>query len=63
VLLYFKQKRIAFFLLGFVWAGAFSGYFLSHSLMPDLQGEELLIKGDIVGLPEYNDRRVRFDFP
>lgn len=62
VLLYFKQKRIAFFLLGFVWAGAFSGYFLSHSLMPDLQGEELLIKGDIVGLPEYNDRRVRFDF-
>lgn len=30
--------------------------------MPDLQGEELLIKGDIVGLPEYNDRCVRFDF-
>jgi len=60
--LYFKQKRIAFFLLGFVWAGAFSAYFLSHSLAPELQGKELLIKGDVVGLPEYNDRRVRFDF-
>jgi len=60
--LHLKQKRIVFFLLGFVWAGAFSVYFLSHSLAPELQGKELLVKGDIVGLSEYNDRRVRFDF-
>lgn len=62
LLLYFKQKRIAFFLLGFVWAGIFSGYYLSHSLAPELEAKEFLIQGDIVGLPEYNDRRVRFDF-
>ncbi|MCF7970429.1 MAG: DNA internalization-related competence protein ComEC/Rec2 [Methylococcaceae bacterium] len=62
LLLYFKHKRMAFFLLGFVWAGAFSVYYLSHSLAPELQGKEILIEGHVVGLPEYNEQRVRFDF-
>lgn len=62
LLLYFKYQRIAFFLLGFVWAGGFSGYYLSHSLAPELQAKDILIEGHVVGLPEYNERRVRFDF-
>ena len=52
LLLYFRVRRIAFFLLGFVWAGGGSSYYLSHSFDPDLQAKELLVQGDIVGLPE-----------
>ncbi len=59
---YYNYKRITFFLLGIVYATVFAGYFLSAHLSPELQGKELLIQGDIIGLPEYNTRRVRFDF-
>ena len=62
ITLFFKWKKVAYYLLGFIWAGVFSSYFLSQALAPELQGKELLVEGDIVGLPDYSDRRTRFDF-
>lgn len=59
---YFKYWRLTFFLIGVVYASASAHYFLAKSLAPELQGKELLVQGDIIGLPEYNTRRVRFDF-
>ncbi|OQK18378.1 hypothetical protein AU255_11335 [Methyloprofundus sedimenti] len=59
---YFNYRRVAYFLFGLVFASISADHFLSRQLTPDLQGKELLIQGDIIGLPEYNAQRVRFDF-
>jgi competence protein ComEC len=59
---YLKYWRVAFFLTGIVYASVTANLYLSTQLSPELQGKEFLIQGDIIGLPEYNTRRVRFDF-
>jgi competence protein ComEC len=59
---YLKYWRVAFFLTGIVYARVTANLYLSTQLSPELQGKEFLIQGDIIGLPEYNIRRVRFDF-
>ena len=59
---FFKYWRVIFFLSGFLFASVFAYYHLSNQLAADLQAKEILIQGDIIGLPEYNARRVRFDF-
>ncbi|MBT5221988.1 MAG: DNA internalization-related competence protein ComEC/Rec2 [Gammaproteobacteria bacterium] len=59
---YLKYWRIAFFLSGIVYASVTANHYLSTQLSSELQGQEFLIQGDIIGLPEYNTRRVRFDF-
>ena len=58
----FKYWRLAFFLIGLVYAAISAHYFLSSYLAPGLQGKDILIQGDIIGLPEHNAQRVRFDF-
>ncbi|MCK5355875.1 MAG: DNA internalization-related competence protein ComEC/Rec2, partial [Methyloprofundus sp.] len=58
----FKYKYFTFFLCGFLFANAYADYYLSRQLSTDLQGQEILLQGGIIGLPEYNTRRVRFDF-
>lgn len=57
-----KYLRVTFFLSGFLFASLFAYYHLSSQLLNDLQGKELLVQGNIIGLPEFNSRRVRFDF-
>ncbi|TXL01604.1 hypothetical protein BMR02_02510 [Methylococcaceae bacterium HT1] len=59
---HFKYWRIAFFLIGLVYAFISAHDVLSNRLAFELQGKELLIQGEIIGLPEYNAQRVRFDF-
>ena len=62
LMVYLNFRRVAFFLIGIVYASVFANHYLSSYLSAELQGQELLIQGDIIGLPEYNARRVRFDF-
>ncbi len=52
----------ALFLFGFIWASGFAYYYFNQVLPPDLQGRELLVEGEVIGLPNVNPRRVRFDF-
>lgn len=59
---YYNYRRIAYFLIGIVFASVFANHYLSQQLAPELQGKELLVQGHIIGLPEYTERRVRFDF-
>ncbi|WP_428354114.1 DNA internalization-related competence protein ComEC/Rec2 [Methyloprofundus sp.] len=59
---FFKYWRIMYFLVGVVFASMTADYYLSRNLAPERQGKELLIQGEIIGLPEYNSRRARFDF-
>ncbi len=61
-LFFYKYSRVAFFLCGFLYASATAHYYLSNQLTPDLQAQEVLVQGDIIGLPDHNGRRVRFDF-
>ncbi len=60
--LYFSYKRIAYFLLGFLWASIVALNYSNQRLSPELQGKELLVQGEVVGLTSVNKRRVRFDF-
>ncbi len=62
VLAFYNYWRTAFFLAGFLFVSVSAHYHLSRQLSADLQAKEILIQGDILGLPEYNERRVRFDF-
>lgn len=62
IMVYWKCWRVALFLLGVVYASTTAHYYLSSQLSSELQGKTLLIQGDIIGLPESNDRRTRFDF-
>ena len=59
---FFKYKRITFFLCGFLFANLYADYYLSRQLSAELQAQEILLQGDVMGLPDYNKRRVRFDF-
>jgi len=52
----------ALFLFGFIWASGFAHYYFNQVLPLGLQGKELLIEGEVIGLPDVNTRRVRFDF-
>ncbi|HIF18768.1 MAG TPA: DNA internalization-related competence protein ComEC/Rec2 [Cycloclasticus sp.] len=60
-LLMFKRLPwLSFFMLGFVWA---AGYSLSvqHSQLPSsLEGQEVMVTGQVVGLPIKEARSIRF---
>jgi competence protein ComEC len=51
-----------FFMLGLLWTIGFASLRLADRLPASLEGLELPITGTIVSLPEYDDRRVSFDF-
>ena len=59
---YFSCRRIAYFMIGFLWASLIALYYSNQILLPELQGKELLVQGEIIGLTNSNKRRVRFDF-
>ena len=62
IFVYFKYRRIVYFLLGVLWTSLIAQQHLDKVLKPALQGQEFLIQGVVSGLPDYNARRVRFDF-
>jgi competence protein ComEC len=51
-----------FFILSLLWTIGFASLRLADHLPASLEGLELPITGTIVSLPEYDDRRVSFDF-
>ncbi len=59
---FFRYWRPVFFILGIFWAIVFASFRLADNLPESMQGEKIQIEGKIVGLPQYDERRVRFDF-
>lgn len=53
--------RVLFFLLGALWAILFAMNRLSDRLPESLEGINIPVKGIVVGLPEQDEKRVRFD--
>ncbi|HET8808003.1 MAG TPA: DNA internalization-related competence protein ComEC/Rec2 [Methylophaga sp.] len=48
------------FFLGMFWTGGHSALNLNDRLPPSLTGEDFTLRGQIVGLPQKQDRRLRF---
>lgn len=51
-----------FFVLGFLWASAFSYIQLSDRLSPELEGVPIVVTGKIANLPDQDSKRVDFEF-
>lgn len=62
IIAWLRCWRCLFFLLGAGWAVVYATLALSDRLTESLEGIELPIQGIVAGLPESDERRVRFDF-
>jgi len=47
---------------GFLWALLYAGWLLSMQLPASLEGQELLVEGVVVALPDRSKHRTRFEF-
>ncbi len=59
---YFRLWRLMFFTMGLLWAIYYAHIHLADSLTANLEGQKIPIEGQVIGLPNKDDRRVRFDF-
>ena len=59
---YRREKYVVACLAGFIWAVIFAHYLLNQSLTSDNENVERQVSGYIDSLPQYSDRRIRFDF-
>jgi competence protein ComEC len=59
---FLRYWRLMFFVMGLLWAICFASIRLADRLPEHLEGQHIQVKGRVVGLPHYNERRVRFDF-
>ncbi|MGZ8189604.1 MAG: DNA internalization-related competence protein ComEC/Rec2 [Methylococcaceae bacterium] len=62
IIAWLRYWRWLFFVLGVLWAILFAMIRLSDQLPESLEGVDVMVKGVIAGLPEQDDKRVRFDF-
>lgn len=62
VLFFFRFWRLMFFVIGLLWAIGFASIRIADRLPEHLQGQHLQIEGQVIGLPQQNEKRVRFDF-
>lgn len=62
ILAFCRYWRLMIFVIGMIWAIGFASMRLTDRLADTLQGQHIEIKGKVVGLPHYDDRKVRFDF-
>jgi len=62
IIAWLRYWRILFVLVGVLWAIAFAMHRLSERLPEQLEGLEIQVVGTIAGLPEQDEKRVRFDF-
>jgi len=62
ILSLFRCWRLMFFTMGILWALYFANLRLAERLPESLEGKVINIEGQVLGLPRYDDRRVRFDF-
>ncbi len=57
----FRYWRLVFYAGGFLWAAWIAQTQLATLLSPDLENQDILLSGVIVGLPRTDARQVRFD--
>ncbi len=62
LLSFLRLWRLMFFAVGLLWAICFASAHLADNLAADLEGQNIQIEGRIIGLPQKDDRRVKFDF-
>ena len=60
--IFFCQWRLMFFTIGLLWAVYYASLRLQEQLPVELEGQTIQIEGKVVGLPQHDDRSVRFDF-
>lgn len=60
-LTFLRYWRLMFFVVGLLWAIYFASIRIADRLPEQLQGQHLPVTGKVVGLPQYDERRVRFD--
>lgn len=60
--LFYRRWRVLAFMTGLLWAFLFAITRLDSQLPAELQGRDMTIEGVIIGLPQSDERRVRFDF-
>jgi len=59
---YKKARWLSLFMLGFVWAAFYAASLANLQLPKELEGKEILIVGEVTGLPTSDDRVTRFLF-
>ncbi|MDD5276544.1 MAG: DNA internalization-related competence protein ComEC/Rec2 [Methylovulum sp.] len=62
ILAWSRYWYLLFFVLGILWVCVFAGFKLDNRLPESLAGVDVHVKGVVVGLPNLDERRVRFDF-
>ncbi len=62
ILTFCRYWRLLFFIIGIIWASSFATVRLADRLPESLQGQEIEVEGQVIGLPNYDERKVRFDF-
>ena len=62
LVVFLRYWLLVFFVVGVLWAIFFANMHLAGRLPNHLQGKHIQIKGKVVGIPQYDERRVRFDF-
>ena len=59
---FLRYWQLMFFVMGLLWACCFASFRLADRLPEHLEGRHIQVEGRVVGLPKYDERRVRFDF-
>ncbi|MCK5120777.1 MAG: DUF4131 domain-containing protein, partial [Methylococcales bacterium] len=62
LVVFLRYWLLVFFVVGVLWAIFFANMHLAGRLPNHLQGKHIQIEGKVVGIPQYDERRVRFDF-
>ncbi|RDH83981.1 MAG: DNA internalization-related competence protein ComEC/Rec2 [endosymbiont of Galathealinum brachiosum] len=57
-----ESRHVLAFQTGYLWALLFAHIYLYQLLPDDLSGQDVLIEGVVVGLPDHTGRSVRFNF-
>ncbi|MEX2353712.1 MAG: DNA internalization-related competence protein ComEC/Rec2, partial [Gammaproteobacteria bacterium] len=55
-------RPVLWYVSGFVWVLLVSNNILTRELAPDLEGEEITVRGQVVSLPAKSDLHTQFDF-
>lgn len=62
VLIFLRYWLLVYFVVGVFWVILFANMRLEDRLSNDLQGQHIQVEGKVVGIPQYDERRVRLDF-
>ncbi len=59
---FLRHWRLMFFTTGLLWAICFASLRMQDQLPEQLEGQLIQIEGKVIGLPQSDERSVRFDF-